>query len=143
MQSFTDPADGILNYPGWQLTRQGRTTETKVLQSRPHGKGLVVRLEGVDNREDAALMTGAEIAITQDALPPLESGYYWRELIGTRVENTEGDNFGVVGTMMETGANDVLVIRGDRERLVPWIDHVIVKVDLENGKILVDWDVDF
>ncbi len=144
VQSFTDPVIGILNYEGWQLVQQGKLSERVVAEGKPHGKGLVIRLEGIDDRDAAAMLTGAQIQVARESLPQLDEGFYWMDLIGMDVEDQQGTAFGQVASMMETGANDVLVVNGDRERLIPWImDDVIVNVDQENGKIVVDWDPDF
>ena len=97
-------------------------------------------------------LTGALIAITPDQLQVLsEDEFYWRDLVGLRVINREGIELGTVQRLMETGANDVLVVsdeqsaeQGGREHLVPWTPgQAVLEVDLEQGRILVDWDEDF
>ena len=79
-----------------------------------------------------------------DELPPLEDGdFYWAELEGLRVVTVEGAELGVVKRLMETGANDVLVVQGERERLIPYVAAVVRNVDLDSRTIEVDWDKDF
>ena len=86
-----------------------------------------------------------------DALPDLsEDDYYWHELIGLRVENTAGQCLGKVSNLLETGANDVLVVDAsadsidDVQRLIPWLpDNVVVKVDRTAGVIVVEWGADY
>jgi len=105
----------------------------------------VARLADCTDRDQAQLLMGCEIGIRRDQLPALAPGeYYWNDLIGLRVFNTEGDDFGTVQQLLETGANDVLVVQGEQERLIPFVmKQVIVEVDLDQGRIRVDWDKDF
>lgn len=143
--SHTQPRDNIVQYSPWQI-KQGGAWRTVVLeQGQAHGKGVVAKLKGCDDRDTAALLVGAEIAIDRAQLGRLHRGeYYWADLIGLRVVTEEGQDFGVVDHLFETGANDVLVVRGDRERLIPYITGQVVKsVDLDAGEIRVDWDPDF
>jgi len=117
----------------------------EVLQGRPHGKGLVVQLAGCDDRDAAALLTGSDIGIYREQLPAAaDDEYYWSDLLGMQVTTTGGAVLGVVDHLIETGANDVLVIRREREHLVPFITGQVIKsVDLEAREIRVDWDPDF
>lgn len=149
--SYTSPMDGILDYPEWQLRLDGKTAMRQVVQGRRQGKGLVVSLEGVASREAAELWAGAEILLPKDALPALEAGeYYWHQLEGLRVVTREGVDLGRVSYLFETGANDVLVVRGDaeavddKERLLPFLPgQVVHEVDLDAVRMTVDWDPDF
>jgi 16S rRNA processing protein RimM len=102
-------------------------------------------LPGFDDRERAATLVGQQICVGRDQMPPTEEGeYYWADLEGLRVVTTGGRELGRVDRMMETGANDVMVVSGDRERLIPFIQGQYVKrVDLEAELIEVDWDPDF
>ena len=115
-----------------------------MLQGKPHGKFLVVKFDGIDDREEAGLLTHAEVMVSRDELPASDDGYYWADLIGLKVVTTDSTELGWVESLMETGANDVLVVNGDRERLIPWIENeVIVAVDLAGKCLTVDWDPDF
>ncbi len=143
--SETRPRDGILGYSPWFLRRNGQWVPFEVSEGRLQGKGLVAQLEGCGDREAAIALKGAEIAIPRARLPEPEAGeYYWADLIGLAVETTSGVSLGRVDHLLETGANDVLVVRGDQERLVPFVpDQVVVEVDLKGGRLVVDWDPDF
>ena len=149
--SYTDPIDGILSYPNWTLLQDGRRMPIELAEGRRHGPGIVVRLKGVDDREVARGYCGADIVVSTDAMPELPEGeYYWHQLEGLVVETEAGDCFGRVHHMMETGSNDVLVVRptadsmDQRERLIPYLpDQVIRKIDLTVGKLVVDWDPEF
>jgi len=144
--SDTDPREGILSYTPWYLDR-GKGWETwQIEQGRRQGKNVVAKLVGCDDREAAAELMKATIAVRRDQLhADLEAGeYYWTDLEGLEVVTTEGTALGRVDHLIETGANDVLVVKGDRERLIPFIpDQVVREVDLEDRRIVVDWDPDF
>ena len=142
--SFTEPPEGILEYKIWSVVKNGSARTLKVLQGKPHGKFMVARFEGIEDRDAAALLTHSEVQVQRDQLPESDDGHYWADLIGLDVVTKDGVKLGTVESLMETGANDVLVVKGESERLVPWIeDEVIVKVDLDGRIITVDWDPDF
>lgn len=147
--SYTEPPEGILEYKQWAVVKNGSPRTLDVVQSKPHGKFIAVKFDGVDDRDSAALLTHSEVVVTRDQLPESDDGFYWADLIGlavkTRAVDSQGSvELGVVESIMETGANDVLVVKGDRERLVPWIEgEVIIDVSLNEGTITVDWDPEF
>lgn len=139
--SETRPREGILQYNPWQVCVAGVWREMKLGEGRRQGPGVVVRFEGIDERSAAAELVGAEVAVRLEQLPaPVTGEYYWAQLEGLKVVNREGVDLGAVSHLFETGANDVLVVRGERERLIPFTRHAIDKVDLEGGVIRVDWD---
>jgi 16S rRNA processing protein RimM len=142
--SHTAPKENILNHPSWYLYRDGQWREYKLEQGKAHGKGIVAALEGVVDRDQAAALNGAEIAIPRDRLPAIPADeYYWCDLEGKRVVTLEGIELGRVDHLFETGANDVMVVKGDRRHLLPFIAQVIKEVDLDGDLITVDWDPDF
>ncbi|EAP92016.1 MULTISPECIES: ribosome maturation factor RimM [Vibrio] len=150
--SYTDNAESIFDYSPWYLNQKGKWVEYKVESWKRHGQGYVCKLAGLDVREDAQLMTNFEIAIDPASLPELsEDEFYWRELFGMQVFTTKGYDLGEVTDLLETGSNDVLVIKanlkdafGQKERLVPYLEEqVIKKVDREARRIEVDWDPGF
>lgn len=150
--SWTDPMENIFDYQPWHLLKDGVWQPVKLAGKRRQGKGLVAGLVGVDDRDQAQReLVGREIAILRERLPAAGDGeYYWRELIGLRVKLDDGRDLGRVSSLMETGANDVLVVRGDsdsldqRERLLPWVPgQVVLDVTLDRNEIRVDWDPDF
>lgn len=146
VMSHTQPRENLLHYGQWQLSQHGRWRPIELEAGKVHGKGLVIKLQECSDRELARQLIGADIAVPRSELGPAEEGeYYWADLVGLRVETIEGQPLGVVDHLIETGANDVLVIQGDdRERLVPFVaDAVIKQVDLAAGLIQVDWDPDF
>ncbi len=143
--SYTDPRDNILQYSPWLLKVSGNWQAMELLDGRPHGKGIVARLDGCEDRDRAAALVNAEIAIPRSQLPETAEGdYYWRDLIGLRVVTRSGTPLGTVDHLLETGANDVLVVIGERERLIPYVPgEVITAVDLVAGEMQVDWDPEF
>lgn len=145
--SYTHPLENILVYNPWQVRSNLVGEEWRPMNvqgGRPHGKGIVAQLEGFSDPESARTLLGADIAVCQNQLPPPRSGqYYWRDLVGLAVETLDGVALGTVDHLLETGANDVLVVMGDRERLLPYIDQVVVEVDLHEKRMRVDWDPEF
>jgi 16S rRNA processing protein RimM len=142
--SYTQPREAILEYDRWYLKRKGEWQATAISEGKRHGKTVIAHFEGVDDRDQAAAFINCEIAIDRDALPEAEDGsYYWADLEGLRVVHRDGTELGRVAYLMETGANDVLVTEGERERLIPFVaDKVILDVDLDEGVISVDWEWD-
>ncbi len=142
--SHTSPRENIVTYSPW-VVQQGEARQSFKVKGRRQGKNVIASLEGVMDRNQAMALTGATIWISQKQLPKLKQGeYYWSQLLGLQVISAQGFDFGSVDQMMETGANDVMVVQGERERLIPFvIDEVIKSVDLEKGQIIVDWDNEF
>lgn len=142
--SLTSPRENIVNYSPWLIKHSGTTTSYKVSGGR-QGKNVIVWLQDIDSRELADQLTGAEIYIQRQQLPELEEGeYYWSQLQGLDVVNKDGEHFGSIDHMLETGANDVMVVLGDRERLIPYVmGDVVKRIDLDEKKLVVDWDADF
>ncbi len=142
--SYTRPSEAILQYNPWFLRTGEQWGTVRLVSGRRQAKGVIACFEGCSDRDQASAWVGAEIAVTRAQLPRLQPGeYYWTQLEGLRVINLAGDELGRVDHLLETGANDVLVVEGDRQRLIPYIPDVIRKVDLDSGTMLVDWDVDF
>ena|SRR6056297_1591205 len=143
--SYTDPARNLLDYRDIELGQGGAWRKTRLVEGRPHGEGLVGRFEGAADRDSAAALVGAELAVPRERLPATGEGeYYWADLVGLEVVNREGVGLGRVERMMATGANDVMVVSGERERLLPFLPGRFVdEVDLDGGRIVVDWDPEF
>ncbi len=145
IHSESRPMTEIGRYKSWQLKLKDGWTHFRVKSVKVQGKGLIAKLEGVNDRNQAESLAGAEIAVDPTLLPRLPQGeYYWRDLIGMSVVTREGVELGEVDHLLETGANDVLVLKGERERLVPYIvEQVVLEVDLDARRITVDWDPEF
>jgi len=152
IHSFTDDQEAILDYFPWSLKLGDKVQSVEITDWRRHNNSLIVKVAGIDDRDDAQALVGYEIYVSEKTLPDLPEGeFYWRDIIGMDVVTTQGYNLGKVSDVMETGANDVLVIKanlndgfGKKERLVPYLFEQVVKsVSLEDKQICVDWDPGF
>ncbi|WP_338065422.1 ribosome maturation factor RimM [Thiospirillum jenense] len=146
VHSATAPRDNILRYSPWRLRRGDQDVGSyRVRSGQVHNKGLIAWLDGCDDRDQAAALVGLDIVIERQQLPPPSTDeFYWVDLEGLTVETAAGVTLGRVTHLLTTGANDVLVVHGDRERLLPFIwDQVILDVDFERGRVRVDWDPEF
>jgi 16S rRNA processing protein RimM len=143
VSSWTRPMEAILQYQPWLLGEDRKPVT--IVDGRKQGKGIAAFLPGFEDREQAVSLVGLQIFVGRDQLPETdEDEYYWSDLEGLEVKTTNGELLGRVEKLMETGANDVLVIRGNREHLVPFIQgQYVTRVDLEDGTIEVDWDPEF
>jgi len=142
--SNTLPRDQITTITPWLLEIDGKLIEFKI-KGKKQGKLIVAHLQGCDDRNAAINFVNVKIFILKDQLPVLNNGdYYWSELEGLSVETAEGELLGTVDHLLETGANDVLVLKGDRERLIPFVmNEIVLDVNLDKGVILVNWQVDY
>ena len=151
LQSWTSPAENILEFAHLAVGTKNGLERLRIDQSRWQSGNLLVHFEGYDEPELAGRFTGCEVAVEASELAELEAGeYYWHQLQGLRVINLAGENFGRVGHLLETGANDVLVVEpeagsiDDRQRLIPLVwERVVRRVDLQACVIEVDWGADF
>ena len=164
--SYTDPMEAIVDYSPWFIRAENRNpdrenraawTKVKLKAGKRQAKTVIAKLENCNDRDAAMAYIGTEIAIEQQQLEELteQDEYYWRDLIGLRVINQQDVELGVVKSLMETGANDVLVVVSEIdtedgvnketvERLIPWtMNNAIIAVDLEHKVIEVDWDPDY
>ncbi len=146
VHSETSPRENIVRYSPWELRWPGHRAHYRVKAGRRQGKAVIAKLEGCNDRDAAEALIGAAIVLPRSRLPQLTAPgeYYWADLEGLRVVTIEGVELGHVDHLFETGANDVVVVQGDRERLIPYVwGQVVREVDLEAGVMRVDWDQDF
>jgi 16S rRNA processing protein RimM len=145
--SLTEPRENILSYSPWILQKGTETKKVFLVEGRKQGKSVVASIKGVADRDVAETYSGWEILINQSQLPKSKGGeYYWADLVGLSVETELGVSLGKVDHLIETGANDVLVILNEEkeERLVPFLQGQVVKdIDLDASTMIVDWDPDF
>lgn len=157
VQPFTENAADLLGFPAWWLQTREGLKPVVLDEGRAHGRGLVVHLAGVDDRDAAESLRGRDLLVRSGELPDLEEDdFYWHQLenlqVWCRDRDTPGGEdvlLGSVHHLIETGANDVLVVLpcegsiDDRERLIPYLpEEVVRQVDLTTGRISVDWFVD-
>lgn len=144
IQPFSVKTSCLPSITSWWLGKDGSWQQYRVAQAQVQGSGIVAKLEGCEDRETALQLRGRQVAVDRGALPQTEENeFYWADLIGLRVVNGAGQDFGEVTRILETGANDVLVVQGESERLIPFIADVIQAVDLAAGRIKVDWGADY
>ena len=173
VKSFTRPAVQILEFSAWYVPKitgnaSGHDRRTRIQdetdlslesvdrlvlsEGKQQRRGLIARFEQFDTREQNEVLIGKSVLVEKSAFAPAQAGeYYWSELIGLRVVNQQGVHLGRVDHLVETGANDVLVVEDSSihdkdssiERLLPWTDQVIVNIDRTKKMISVDWDADF
>lgn len=147
LHSYTRDRVDIAQYATWYLQeprKKGEPVAFNVLSCREQGQGIAAQLEGMTDRDQAMAMNGQKILVKQEDLPALPDGeYYWQQLIGLDVFN-EQTRIGVIGSILETGANDVLVVeqaqKDQSDVLIPYTDDVVIGVDLEQGAMQVNWD---
>jgi 16S rRNA processing protein RimM len=152
IHSFTEEPEAIFDYTPWSLKLGGKEQSIEITDWRKHNNGLIAKFANIEDRDEAQTFVGSEIFVDESLLPDLPEGeFYWRDLIGMSVVTDKGYDLGQVSDVMETGANDVLVVKanrndgfGKKERLIPYIlDQVIISVSMENKQICVDWDPGF
>jgi len=145
IQPHTSEAGSLLAYPRWWVGRDDGWQEYEVADARVQSGGVVVaRLAGCEDRDAAASFRGREIAVRRSQLPAARLGeHYWADLMGLAVVNGESQELGSIVGILQTGANDVLVVQGGRERLIPFIAGVIREVDLDAGVVRVDWSAEY
>lgn len=146
IHSYTSPQENILRYSPWLIEDAGGNRRSiTITQGQTRSKGIIVQLAGITNRDQALAVVGSAIFISRDQLPQKADGeFYWSELVGLQVATREGVLLGTVDSIMETGANDVLIIKGERDRAIPFLQgRSVLKVDLDAGLITVDWDPEF
>ena len=141
VQSFTEPPQRLFEWRNWHLQSRGAV---KVLEVRPQGNGWIVHLEGVDERDGAARLTGQMILVERELLPPAgEREHYRDDLVGFEVKNLAGVLLGAVDHYIDTPGNAVMVIKGVREYLVPVTREHLRSVDKGTRAVIVDWPEDF
>ncbi len=142
--SYTEPREAILQYKGLLIGRNGDWKPAEVVEGQQHGKSVIALFKGFDDRDQAEVLIGAELGVHREDLPEAGDGqYYWSDLIGLKVVHRDGTELGIIDEMLETGANDVMVVKGEKERLIPFVrDEIVINVDLSDGRVDVDWEWD-
>ena len=143
IHSLTEPREAIFEYQPWLLG--DAREQVRLRQGKKHGNRLIALLENTESREQAEALVNQPIAVYRDQFPELPEGeFYWTDLMGLTVRLEDGRELGTIANMLATGANDVMVVRGERERLIPFIrGQYVTQVDLEARVVTVDWDPEF
>lgn len=146
VHSDTSPRENIGTYHPIYLNRGNGWIEWQTEKSRLQGKAFVMKLKGCNDRNLAEALKGCDIAVKRSQLADdnVEGEYYWLDLQGLLVVTTDGVELGTISRLFETGSNDVIVVDGDKERLIPYLwQQVVLEVDLDQGQMVVDWDPEF
>lgn len=144
VQPYSEDPGTLMDFGSWRIGRGDQYMQYTVEAIQDHGNALVAKLAGIDDRDAAYALRGKEVSVERVGLPPPEDNeFYWSDLVGLRAVNHDGVELGKIDSLMETGAHDVLVIKGEREHLVPFVAAFVGKVDLAGGTIEVDWGEDW
>lgn len=146
IHSFTDPLDNLFTYPLLLESRKDNWRSVQIEQFKAHGDGYVAKLAAVEDRDQAALITNAQLAVQRDVLPDLEEDqHYWADLMGLTVVNQDNITLGTIVDVFATGANDVIVVQDEkREHLIPYVpDMYVVAIDIDQKTMRVNWDAEF
>ena len=144
VQPLTAQPRSLLDYPVWWVERDGGWEKHDVAAAKVQSEAVVAQLAGCGDRDAAAAFRGRGIAVPRSELPGTQSGeHYWVDLIGLAVVNSRAQDLGRITGILQTGANDVLVVEGERERLIPFIAAVIREVDVPAGAVRVEWESDY
>ena len=146
VKAFTESTDRLADFPIWWLEDKTGWTQFEVEDTATSNKGFSALLKGVPDRTTAERLHGKNIGLPRDELPTLaKDEIYWIDLIGLDVRNAKGESLGTVDNLMETGANDVLVVKAEDgiERLIPFIPQVVLNVDRGTRQLTVDWELDY
>ena len=144
VQPYSAKAENLLAYPVWRIGDESSWRECRVEEAKVQGRTVVAKLAGCMDRDMALAYRGRQVAVARDALPAAHANeYYWSDLIGLGVVNAAGENLGTVSDVFGTGANDVLVVKGERERLIPFTAEVVQQVEVAKGVIRVEWGADY
>ncbi|RIY32530.1 hypothetical protein CKF54_04630 [Psittacicella hinzii] len=150
VNSFTEEPTNIFSYANWFVNINNTLTPVKVESWKVHANHLVCKLDCLDSLEEAKAFNNLFVYVKGEDLPELDGEYYWKDLMGCKVFTPAGYELGTVTQIMETGANDVLVLQAPltdaynrKDRMVPFIDKYLVEVDINNKKIVIEWDPEF
>jgi 16S rRNA processing protein RimM len=141
--SHTRPLDNIFQFKNWQLkSGSGECISRTIVDYKHQGKKLLVKMLGVDDRTTAQELVGLEVFVSRDQLPALTNEYYWRDLIGLSVKDTHGTELGDIIDIMETGSNDVLLLKDSNGKslAIPWLPEIVIEVDIERSLLIADWE---
>jgi 16S rRNA processing protein RimM len=145
--SFADTPTDLFNYNEWQIQHRGQWRSVAITDHQAHGNNFIVKLAGCDTPEAARLYANNPIAILKEQLPDLVQDYYWADLVGLQVTTIDGTELGIIDHLLETGSNDVMVIKpkdaNKRQYILPYTDDVVKSIDLAHKQMVVDWDINF
>lgn len=141
LRSHTDPPERLLEHRSLQIGREGAWRTFRIEASGRSGGSLTAKLVGIEDRDQAAALRGAEVCVPRAELPQRnDKDFYRADLIGCEVVNLAGARLGVVEYFVETPAHPIMVVRGEQEFWVPAVPQHLRRVELQARRVLVDWD---
>jgi 16S rRNA processing protein RimM len=144
LRTFTETPDSLAGYPAWWLRTKAGWQAAVLEEFKVRPAAVSAKLAGVDDRNAAELLQGCDVAVTREELGPANEGeFLWVDLIGLTVVNLQGEKLGQVEELLRTGGSDVLVVRGERERLIPFVADYVREVDRGAKRITVDWEAGY
>jgi 16S rRNA processing protein RimM len=144
VKPFSEERGKLGDFPRWWVRVSEGWREMSLEDFEVHSKGPVAKLAGCDDREGAEKLRGSDVAVPREALGDADEGtLYWVDLVGLEVVNGEGEALGKVEGFFETGETNVMVVKGERERMIPFVAQYVTEVDREAGRITVDWKADY
>ena len=151
VKPFTETFDGLIDQPVWTLQLRSTTRTMQVEELKPHSGALLAKLAGIDDRNEAEALRGADVTIGREKLPAADEGeYYWNDLIGLIVRNVRGVELGRITGLIAAPAHDVLRVQGGsndgdppNEQLIPFVEPIVHEVDVPGGSVTVDWEADY
>lgn len=144
INSATSPDNAILDYLPWQIETPNGWQPLNIIDSQLQHKQVLVLVEGYDSPEAVTQLAGRRISVLREQLPePDENEIYWTDLEGLTVKTEQGTVLGTIDHLIETGSNDVMVVEGEKRHLIPYNKATVIKVNLEQKEVTVDWDPEF
>ena len=142
IRAFTEQLESLANYSHWWLQLASGWKQFELLDTNVSSKGMTAQLAGVTDRTQAETLHGAQIAVSRASMPALaEDEFYWADLIGFAVQTQDKISLGTLEGLLETGAADVLVVKGDKQHLIP--AALVVEIDRDARTIIADWGLDY
>lgn len=144
IQPYTAQPAGLEPYPAFWVGSEDSNRQYEVEQVAVHGRSVLCQLRGFSTREQAASLKGLEIGVLRRELPENNPDeFYWADLLGLEVVNTDGTVFGTIAEMVDNGAQSVMVVKGERERMIPFVSVYVREVSLGGRRVIVEWGADF
>jgi 16S rRNA processing protein RimM len=138
---YNEAAEDFYRYASLIVEKDGKQTELKPTEVRFSKGFFYLKFDGLDSSEKVSFLINQELCVREEDLPPLDNDeYYDYQLIGLHVTNHMGDKIGMVTQVIHTGANSIIVVTGKEEILVPMVEGIIVRIDLEDSFIAIDED---
>jgi 16S rRNA processing protein RimM len=143
LRSHTDPPERLLDHRNLCIGQGSARRTYRIEASGRSGGALTVKLAGVEDRDQAQALRGAQVCVPRSELPQREvKDFYRADLIGCEVVNLDGAGLGIVQHFIESPAQVLMVVRGEQEFWIPAVPQHLRRIDLEARRVIVDWNAD-